>query len=72
MIYGDPRERWNSVSDSARWVLEDARGEGESRLKGLTGVVIEDVDGKPFSEYGRYLANARQVIVVVQGTGWGA
>ena len=53
-------------------MLEDARGEGESRLKGLTSIVIKDVGGKPFSEYGRYLADARQVIVVVQGTGWGA
>ena len=53
-------------------MFEYARGEGEGRLKGLTGVVIEDVGVKPFSEYGRYLADARQVIVVVQGTGWGA
>ena len=53
-------------------MLEDARGEGESRLKGLTGVVIEDVDGKPFSEYGWYLADAGQIIVGVHFTGWGA
>ena len=51
--------------------MEDARGEGESRLKGLTGIVIKDMGGKPLSEYGRYLADAGQVIVVVQGTGWG-
>ena len=31
-------------------------------MKGLTGVVIEDVGGKPFSEYGRYLADAGQVL----------
>ena len=53
-------------------MLEDSRGEGESRLKGLAGIVIKDMGGKPFSEYGRYLANARQVIVVVQFTGWGS
>lgn len=34
--------------------------------------MIKDVDGKPFSEYGRYLVDAGQVIVVVQGTGGGA
>ena len=53
-------------------MVEDARGEGESRLKGLTGIVIKDMGGKPFSEYGWYLADAGQVIVVVQGAGWGA
>jgi hypothetical protein len=45
-------------------VLKNARGEGESRLKGLTSIVIKDVGGKPFSEYRRYLADARQIIVV--------
>ena len=53
-------------------MFEYARGEGQGRLKGLTGVVIEDVGVKPFSEYGRYLADAGQVIVLVQGTGWGS
>ena len=43
-------------------MLEDARGKGESRLEGLTGIVIKDVEGKPFSEYGRYLVNAGQVM----------
>ena len=42
------------------------------RLKGLPGVVIEDIDGKPFSEDGWYLADERQIIVGVQLTGWGA
>ena len=46
------------------WLLEDTCSKGEGGLEGLPGIDVEYVMCKPFSEDGRDLANAGQMIMI--------